>query len=104
LDFLIEGNKANEGFLAYARAVIAHDSLDSLGVGSHYSRKWISSDIVELDYDSAKEIFYEEDEKFWDEEQELMKDYEHDPVLERSAYDERQKGAVVFVRGAGTAL
>jgi len=56
---------------------------------------------VELDYDRAKEMFYEEDKKFWDEEQKLIKD-QHDLISERSPYDERQKGDIVFVRGAGT--
>jgi len=39
---------------------------------------------VELDYDRAKEMFYEEDKKFWDEEQALIKD-QHDLISERSA-------------------
>jgi len=39
---------------------------------------------MELDYDRAKVMFYEEDKKFWDEEQELIKD-QHDLISERSA-------------------
>jgi len=37
-----------------------------------------------LDYDRAKEMFYEEDKKFWDEERELIKD-QPDPISEGSA-------------------
>jgi len=69
----------------------------------NYCQRRIRSRIVELDYDRAKEMFYEEDKKFWDEEQKLIKD-QHDLISERSLYDERKKGAIVFVRGAGTSL
>ena len=44
----------------------------------------IQSRIVGLDYDKAKEMFYEEDKKFWDEEQDMIKDHQYDPVSERS--------------------
>ena len=50
----------------------------------NYCQRWIRSRIVELDYDRAKEMFYEEDKKFWDEEQALIKD-QHDLISERSA-------------------
>ena len=50
----------------------------------NYCQRWIRSRIVELDYDRAKEMFYEEDKKFWDEERELIKD-QPDPISEMSA-------------------
>ena len=47
----------------------------------NFCQRRIRSRIVELDYDKAKEMFYEEDKKFWDKEQELIKD-QHDPISE----------------------
>jgi hypothetical protein len=50
----------------------------------NFCQSRIQSRIVGLDYDNAKEMFYEEDKKFWDEEQDMIKDHQYDPVSERS--------------------
>ena len=50
-----------------------------------FCQRRIQSRIVWLDYDKAKEMFYKEDKKFWDEEQDLIEDQPLDPVSERSS-------------------
>lgn len=50
----------------------------------NFRQSRIQSRIVGLDYNKAKEMFYEEDKKFWDEEQDMIKDHQYDPVSERS--------------------
>jgi hypothetical protein len=69
----------------------------------NYCQRRIRSKILELDYDRAKEMFYEEDKEFWDKEQELIKD-QNDRIFERRLYDEGKEKATISVRGAGTAL
>lgn len=49
----------------------------------NYCQRRIRSNILELDYDRAKEMFYEADKEFWDKEQELIKD-QNDRIFERS--------------------
>ena len=51
----------------------------------NFCQNRIQSRIAGLDYDKAKEMFYEEDKKFWDEEQDMIKDHQYDPVSERSS-------------------
>ena len=49
-----------------------------------FCQRRIKSRIVELDYDKAKEMFYEEDKKFWDEAQELINDQQGRDIVEEN--------------------
>lgn len=49
----------------------------------NYCQRRIRSRIVEMDYDKAKEMFYEEDKAFWDEEQELIKELKQSDIRKK---------------------
>jgi hypothetical protein len=51
----------------------------------NFCERRIQSRNVELGYDKVKEMFYEEDKSFWEEEQALTQDLQHDPVSERGS-------------------
>ena len=49
-----------------------------------FCQRRIESKMVESDYDKVKEMFYEEDKKFWDDETDLIKD-QLDPIAQTKA-------------------